>query len=850
MRLLHLISWPYLRRHLGRSLLTVAAVAMGVAVFVAMRGANAAVLATFQDSIDRIAGATQLQITAGEPGFDEEVLQRTQEHPQVRVAAPVIEAIVGTRLPGQGNLLILGVDMTGDMSLRQYDLEAGEEAILDDPLVFLAQPDSIMVSAAFAARNALTINSRVPLETMEGPKDFVVRGILRPSGLSGAFGGNIAIMDIYAAQFVFGRGRKFDRIDLAVTPGADVAAVQASLQSQLGSAFQVQAPSTRGQSFQSLLRIYQYMIYFSSAFALAIGMFIIYNAFAIAVTQRRGEIGLLRALGASRATIARLFVTEGLLMGAVGSAIGLLLGDAATGMATRMSSSLVRGVYGVGGASTEVALTPRVVALAVAVGLATSAVAAMLPARAAARVDPVTALQKGRGHTMGGLTGRTRGWLAATLAVLGALIVFTTESLAVYHAGVLSILVAALLLTPFAALGLTRALRPALCWIRPVEGALAADSLIAAPMRTSATVAALMLSLALVIGLGGTARGSYARITDWMNTAINADFFVTSSPTLTERNYRFPAAMGRDLSAIDGIQEVHLLRSARIQMDGNPVLIIAGDLQRIQARSPRRAVSGSLDDMFRAAAAGQGVIASENFAALRHVRVGDTIEIPTPTGLLVLPLVGVVREYSDQQGALFLDRALFVDRWRDDSVDLFRVFLDPGASAERVKHTILTTFAGNRRLFVLSNAEVREYVTSLTDRWFSMSWAQLAIAILVAVLGIVNSLTVSVADRRRELGILRALGGFPNQVRWAIWMEAFTVGLVSVVLGLTLGAVVLYLQLELSTRNFPGFRFDYLYPYGVAALLFPIVLLAALIGAVMPAESAVRGSLVEALEYE
>lgn len=296
MRLLHLMSWPYLRRHFGRTILTVAAVAMGVGVFVAMRGANAAVLASFQDTIDRIAGATELQITAGEPGFDEDVLERVQEHPQVRVAAPVIEAVVGTRLPGQGNLLILGVDMTGDRSLREYDLADGDAAILDDPLVFLAQPDSIMVSAAFAGRNGLTINSRVPLDTIDGARDFVVRGILRSSGLSSAFGGNIAIMDIYAAQFVFGRGRKFDRIDLAVTGGANVAEVQTSLQSLLGSGFQVQAPSTRGQSVESMLRIYQFMLYFSSAFALAMGMFIIYNAFAIAVTQRRGEMFGTRAL--------------------------------------------------------------------------------------------------------------------------------------------------------------------------------------------------------------------------------------------------------------------------------------------------------------------------------------------------------------------------------------------------------------------------------------------------------------------------------------------------------------------------------------------------------------------------
>src|SRR5687768_15817426 len=125
MRLLRLLSWPYVRQHAIRTVLTTFGIVIGVAVFVAMHTANGAVLTMFQDTLDRIAGATELQVTAGETGFDEEVLERVQSLPEVRVAAPVIEAVVGTRLPGQGNLLILGVDMTGDRSLREYDLAAG-----------------------------------------------------------------------------------------------------------------------------------------------------------------------------------------------------------------------------------------------------------------------------------------------------------------------------------------------------------------------------------------------------------------------------------------------------------------------------------------------------------------------------------------------------------------------------------------------------------------------------------------------------------------------------------------------------------------------------------------------------
>jgi putative ABC transport system permease protein len=308
--------------------------------------------------------------------------------------------------------------------------------------------------------------------------------------------------------------------------------------------------------------------------------------------------------------------------------------------------------------------------------------------------------------------------------------------------------------------------------------------------------------------------------------------------------------MTAELEAIPGIAEVQRQRTARIQLGEGRVLLIASELEKIARRSPRQAVAGNLDEMFRLASAGRGIIASENFAALRHVRLGDAIDLPSPSGVLRLPLVGVIREYSDQQGALFIDRALFTERWRDDTVDFFRVYLQPGASAASAKDAILARFSGNRRIFVLSNDEVRRYVTGLTDQWFAMTWAQTAIAILVAVLGIVNSLTVSVADRRREFGVLRALGGSRSQVRWTIWMEAIGIGLVSVLLGLAVGAIHLYGMLEMASRDFPGLRFDYLYPYGVAAALFPVMLLTALVGALLPAEAAARGSLVQALEYE
>ena len=208
MILLKLISWQYVRKHLLRTVLTMAGIVLGVAVFVGMHTANQSVLSAFNKTVDRIAGSTQLQITAGESGFDEEVLERVQALPNVRVAVPVIEAVVNLNLKSQGNILVLAVDMTGDRGLRDYDLEDGDDTVIEDPLVFIAQPDSLMITREFAAANGLASNSKITLLSMDGPRTFTVRGIMKSSGLTSAFGGNLAIMDIYAAQKVFGRGRR------------------------------------------------------------------------------------------------------------------------------------------------------------------------------------------------------------------------------------------------------------------------------------------------------------------------------------------------------------------------------------------------------------------------------------------------------------------------------------------------------------------------------------------------------------------------------------------------------------------------------------------------------------------
>jgi putative ABC transport system permease protein len=407
-----------------------------------------------------------------------------------------------------------------------------------------------------------------------------------------------------------------------------------------------------------------------------------------------------------------------------------------------------------------------------------------------------------------------------------------------------------LLLTPLLALLMSRAIRPLLKWIRPVEGALAADSLIQAPRRTSASVAALMLSLALVVAFGGMARASYDSIIDWMNTALNPELFVMPTQNIVIRTVRFPPDMAPAIASVPGVERVQLVRDGRVTFRKTPIMLVAVDVMSLAETAHRDPIVGDAATMYRKTAAGEGLMVSENLAQLQNLKLGEILELPSPGGMIRLPIVGIVVDYSDQQGTILMDRKLFIKHWNDDSVNVFRVYVKKGVSVPDVRARILERFAGQRQVFVLTNNELKRYILKITDQWFSLTSVQITVAVLVAILGIVNTLTVSITDRRRELGVLRAVGGLHAQIRRTIWMEALSIGALGLVLGFLLGAINLYYVLQIVHHDIAGMRLDYVLPIGTAAAMVPTILAAAFIAALWPAESAVRGSLVEALEYE
>jgi putative ABC transport system permease protein len=346
------------------------------------------------------------------------------------------------------------------------------------------------------------------------------------------------------------------------------------------------------------------------------------------------------------------------------------------------------------------------------------------------------------------------------------------------------------------------------------------------------------------------ARASYNSVIEWMNTTLDPDLFLLPTHSLDVQTTRFPASMGADVAALPGVAKVQMLRNGRITFGTTPVMVVAIEMSSVAQTAHRPPIAGDAADMYRRAAAGEGVMVSDNLAQLQHLSLGQLLEIPAPYGSIRMPIVGIVIDYSDQQGAILMDRSVFIKYWHDDSVNVFRVYVKPGASVSGVRHSILERYAGQRQVFVMTNTELKEYILKVARQWFGLTSVQIAVAVLVAILGIVNTLTVSISDRRQELAVLQAVGAVRGQIRRTIWIEALTVGMLGVILGCGFGAINLYYILQIVQRDVAGMRLDYVFPAKTALTIIPIILGAAFLAAIWPAESAVRGALVEALEYE
>jgi putative ABC transport system permease protein len=382
------------------------------------------------------------------------------------------------------------------------------------------------------------------------------------------------------------------------------------------------------------------------------------------------------------------------------------------------------------------------------------------------------------------------------------------------------------------------------------EGALAVDTMIRAPRRSSATIGALMVGIMFVYSTAGFIQSYRSTIVRWTARMLNADLFVATSSLLRSTSYHFSESLGQSIAGLPEVRSVQNVRFTFLPFRGDSVALIAMEMDGFLARA-----SGAIEDadasrVRQLLPAGRGVLISKNLATRWGYRTGQILHLDSPSGPLDLPIVGVVEDYRSDKGSIFLDRALYKRYWNDFAVDFIDISLKGGRDADAVKSKIEAITAGEEHAVVYTNVEFRHWIDSLIDSFFLVSYLQLAVAVLIAVVGIANSLIVSVSERRRDFAIVRAVGGYRWQVGRMVLLEAAVIALIGVVAGALAAAIDIQYLCHTVSIVLAGYEVPYVFPWGVVALSLPVVLLVALLTAWLPARRAMRLEVSEAIGYE
>ncbi|MCM3873874.1 MAG: ABC transporter permease [Pyrinomonadaceae bacterium] len=839
-------------QHKLRLFLTLAGIALGVAVFFAVRTANTTLISSLATTVEKLAGHATLQVSAGEASLPQEVLASVRQTSGVHLAEPVIEKVVETALPDGPNLLVMGMDTGSDLKLYEGEFDQSSLEI-SNPLAFTERPDSIALSRPFADHYGLKDGDRIPIYTPRGRQDFTVRGFFRTTGASVVFGGNIALMDIHAAQAAFDRVGKLDRIDIMTDPAANVGEVQQSLRARLPAGFEVAKPDRRGESLEKAVSAMHLSLLIMSLLALTVGVFIIFNSLSVSVNQRWKEIGVLRSIGVEGHRVQKMFLVEAGVLGLVGSALGVGLGFVLAGGATKIMSNVSASVYGLASTPQAPAFRWDFAVIAFAIGVACSLFAAWLPARAASRLSPIQALRNIEVQQSEGVLGWSRFILGLSFIVVGlALSVFSPPGVGLMVHFTFSLMVQfgmILLLPKFVVWG-TRILRPLMSWQFGAEGQMAMDAVVRMPRRTSATVGSLMLGLSFVFSVGAFIHSHKNSLDRMLDRCINADLTIATSDQIRSRTYHFSEDQERRVGSLPGVKDTDGMRLTAVAHGNDEIMVIARDMGLWFSNSPGLLDEGDARSAQQQTMKGEGFLISQNQSFRTGMHVGDQLRLETPKGPLTRPVVGVVEFYYVEKGSVFMDRSLYKQFWGDNSVDLILLNLDPGVDRVWFKGEINRAMAGEQRAFIYTNEELKAWSSRTTDQFFTLTYLEMLIAIFVATMGLVNMLVVSVSERQRELGILRALGGLRSQVRKIIILEAVAISVVGFATGVIAGLFNAYFLVRTAARLIAGFSLRFEFPLTVVLVTLPVVLLVAIAAAWWTAQRAMRLRVVEAIGYE
>jgi len=555
----------------------------------------------------------------------------------------------------------------------------------------------------------------------------------------------------------------------------------------------------------------------------------------------------------------------GLLGGLLGGFGGVWLAGSLVSLVSRTISDLYAPVVSGGLTLSMDMLTFAAVAKGVLLGTLVSMVGALGPSVEAGRTVTVRALAPGDYESTHQLRAGLCGWISLVLLVLAGLcsLMGPVGDLPLFgYLATICLLGALSCLAPLfiQALGMRRPCQESKTMM--LGGSLrfiAADQAARHPGRNAVTVSALMVGLSIMIGVAVMVRSFRDTVEVWVDETVMADLIVAPQSWLQGRqagqaSRALPGTWGSTLSAIDGIAAVDTLRDVYVDVAGQPVALVSRDLRLHAQRSRYLMIHGDSTEILLRAAETGGVLLSEVLANRLRLREGDKVSITTPTGPAAVSVEGIFYDYATDGGKMVMDRTWYQRQWHDDRVTVFSIYLAAGADAEHVRQSIVTHVAGLDGVtvtpLVIRNHELRQEILEIFDRSFVLTYVLEAIAVLVAMLGIVNTLVTAVLERRREFATLRAIGASTRQVERLVLWEAAYLGLIGAVLGVVGGLLLALVLIHVINKQSFGWTIQMTVPSGVILQAVGLALTAAMVAGYWPARWAARQPVVEGLREE
>ncbi|MFN8378853.1 MAG: FtsX-like permease family protein [Anaerolineae bacterium] len=820
-----------------QSVLFIVGVALGVAVVVAIDLANSSASRAFELSTETVTGKATHQIIGGTDGLPTGLYRQLRVDLHLEAVAPVIEDYVRAPELGDRPLRLLGVDPFAEPPFRDYLTNVqvgGEDANAFEALnQFLSMPNAILIGAGLAQQFDVQPGDTVTLQPGGRPVTATIVGTLATDDrLTAQALDGLILTDIATAQEIAGRPDTISRIDLILPEGYGLTPIRALLPPGAT----LTTPRDRSSALSQMTDAFELNLQALSLLALVVGMFLIYNTVTFSVVRRRQVLGAMRALGATRRQIFTLILGEALLLGIVGTVIGLslgiLFGRASVGLIAQTISDLYFTV-----SVQSVTLDGLTMAKGIAVGVLASLFAALVPSIDATRTPPAGSMRRSS------LEERTRHllpWLtagAAGLIVVGViLLALPVNNLIISFSGLFAIVVGGALLTPAALVLFMALITPITGRLFGVLGKLGPRSVSRSLSRTSIAVAALTVAVSVIVGVSVMIDSFRGTVSDWLDVTLGADIYV-SPPALTavRSSGDIDHALADAVRALPGVERVVAGRNTSAVAPDYPTLppvnlnVANGEV----TSGPRQFVWRIDGDYWQALLDG-GVMVSEPFAFRRGITPDhSTLTLATDQGNVTFPVVGVYYDYTSDQGAVFMADPVYRRYYNDSFISNFALFLQPGADLSATIEAVRTQLTGTD-LIVRSNRALRDNVFEVFERTFAITQALRMLAVVVAFIGILSALMALQIEQARQFGVMRANGMTRRQL-WGFTLlqtasMGTTAGLVALPIGLALAVVLINvinvrsfgwtMQLRLAPEEF-AIAFAVAVGAAVAAGLYP-----------------------------